>query len=315
MSTATSSLPRPTPGNWLSLAALGVIWGGSFMFVSIALQGYGPVTVAAARCALGAAALLILARALDRPLPVFDRRLWPHLLPIGALTSAVPFFLIAWGQQHVPSAFAGLSMAALPLFVLPLAHFFSDEPLSLRRAAGFGVGFLGAVVLLGPGVFTGGAGGGAETLGRLACLGAALSYAVSSVLVRRCPPVDSVALSAMTLSIGTVLILPLMLVAEGVPRWGGGTPSAAILFLGLLPTGLAALLRVMVIRSAGSGFLTLVNYQVPLWSMLFGALVLSELLPGRFFVALGLILAGLAVSQGPQLAALAAQLVPSTPRR
>ena len=71
----------------------------------------------------------------------------------------------------------------------------------------------------------------------------------------------------------------------------------AIIFLGLFPTALATLLRVIVIRSAGSVFMTLVNYQVPLWSVLCGALILSETLPLRFFAALALIMCGLAISQ------------------
>jgi len=88
-----------------------------------------------------------------------------------------------------------------------------------------------------------------------------------------------------------------MLVFEGLPGWAGMRPGLAILFLGFLPTALAALLRVMVIRSAGPVFMTLVNYQLPLWSVLFGALILNEELPLRFFAALALILVGLAVSQ------------------
>ena len=94
-----------------------------------------------------------------------------------------------------------------------------------------------------------------------------------------------------------MVLIPLMLAVEGVPGWAGRTTGLAILFLGLMPTALAALLRVQVIRSAGPVFMTLVNYQVPLWSMLFGALILAEALPWRFFVALALILTGLALSQ------------------
>ncbi|KAF0677391.1 DMT family transporter [Profundibacterium mesophilum] len=287
----------PTAQNWASILLLGVIWGGTFMVVSVALRDHGPLTVAAARTGLGAAALAALMAVLRRPLPR-DRRVWAFAVPIGLLSTALPFFLLSWGQQHVPSAFAGLSMAALPLFVLPLAHFFSDEPLSLRRLAGVILGFSGAAILLGGGLSQGGAGpDGAEALGRLACLAAALSYVVASILTRRCPVVDAITLSALTLGIGTVVLVPLMFVVEGAPRITGTLSDYALVFLGLVPTALAALIRVQVIRSAGSVFMTLVNYQVPLWSMGFGALLLSEALPLRFFAALALILAGLATSQ------------------
>ncbi|RVT87038.1 DMT family transporter [Rhodobacteraceae bacterium CCMM004] len=287
--------PTPTPFNWLSIAVLGVVWGGTFMVIELALRGHGPVTIGAARATLGAVSLTALATILRRPWPRTPR-VWAYAVPVGLFTSAVPFFLLGWGQQYVSSAFAGLSMAALPLFVLPLAHLFSDEPLSGRAFGGVLLGFAGALVLIGPGLGQFG-GGTAEPWGQAACLGAAFSYAMGSILTRRCPPVDSVALSAMTLTVGAVVMVPAALIFEGVPTPAGGLPDLALLLLGLVPTAFATLLRVHTIRSAGSVFMTLVNYQVPLWAMAFGALVLAEALPWRFFAALALILTGLAVSQ------------------
>ena len=283
----------PTLGNWLSIFALGLIWGGTFMVVSIALQGYGPLTVACARTTLGAVALLTLMATLRRPMP--SRAALPFIAIIGVLNTALPFALLSWGQQFVPSAFAGISMAALPLFVLPLAHFFTDEALSLRRGLGVIIGFSGALILIGPGVLQ--LGTGMEPLGQLACLGATICYASASIMTRRCPPVDPITLAAMTLVVGSVLLVPSMLAVEGVPGWTDTRTGLAILFLGFVPTALAALLRVMVIRSAGSVFMTLVNYQVPLWSVFFGWAILDEALPLTFFAALALILCGVSVSQ------------------
>lgn len=294
---------RPTLENWLSILFLGLIWGATFMFVSVALREYGPLTVACARTTLGAAALLILMGVMGRRFPR-EPRVWAFAIPIGITNTALPFFLLSWGQQYVPSAFAGLSMAALPLFVLPLAHVFSDEPMSLRRALGVTLGFTGAALLLGPGALSFET-GGAEALGRIACLTAALSYAAGSILTRRCPPVDAVSLSAATLTIGAAVLIPAMLLVEGVPRLSGTLADPAIVVLGLIPTALAVLIRVRVVQTAGSVFMTLVNYQVPVWSMVFGAAVLGEALPLRFFAALALILAGLAVSQWSALRGLA----------
>ena len=290
---------QPTLANWLSIAALGLIWGATFMVVAIALEGYGPLTVACARTTLGAAALLLLMRLLNRPLPVFTPVMIRYLIAIGLFNTAVPFALLSWGQQYVPSAFAGISMAALPLFVLPLAHFLTDERMSLRNTLGVIMGFIGAAVLIGPGVLR--IGTGWEPLGQIACVAASMSYAVSSVMTRRCPPIDPLTMAALLLTVGSVALIPAMLIFEGVPTIGDARPTIAIIVLGFIPTALAALIRVATIRSAGAIFMTLVNYQVPLWSMVFGALVLNEVLPLRFFVALGLILFGLAISQGNNL--------------
>ncbi len=288
---------HPTPQNWLSIFALGLIWGGTFMIVGLALDGYGPLTVACARTSLGALAMLGLMAAMRRPLP--SRNTLPHLAIIGVTNTALPFALLSWGQQFVPSAFAGLSMAALPLFVLPLAHVFSDERLSLRKTMGVMVGFIGALVLIGPGVLR--LGTGMEPLGQLACLAATFSYACASVLTRRCPPIDPISMTAATLLVGAGCLIPAMLWFEGVPTPSGTGADWAILFLGFVPTALAALLRVLVIRSAGSTFMTLVNFQVPVWSVVFGTMVMGEVLPTTFFAALALILSGLFVSQGPAI--------------
>jgi drug/metabolite transporter (DMT)-like permease len=242
---------------------------------------------------------------LKRPLPEFTPQMRGYLIAIGLLNTALPFALLSWGQQYVPSAFAGISMAALPLFVLPLAHVFTDEKMSLRNSLGVMMGFIGAIVLIGPGVLR--LGTGWEPLGQLACIAASISYAVSSIMTRRCPPIDPITMAALLLTIGSAALIPAMLVFEGVPMIGDARPTIAIVVLGFIPTALAALIRVATIRSAGAIFMTLVNYQVPLWSMVFGALVLSEVLPLRFFIALGLILLGLAISQWSNLRKLLAR--------
>ncbi|MDO7558922.1 MAG: DMT family transporter [Loktanella sp.] len=288
-------MQQPTLQNWLSVLALGLIWGGTFMVVSIALRGYGPLTVACARTTLGAIALLSLMRVMNRPLPNFDARMFKYLFVIGILNTAVPFALLSWGQQYVASAFAGISMAALPLFVLPLAHIFTDEKLSTRNMIGVGLGFTGAVVLIGPSVLK--IGSGMAPLGQIACIMATISYAISSIMTRRCPPIDSITMAALLLLVGATALIPAMLIFEGIPQIADRTSTIAIIFLGFVPTAFAALLRVTTIRSAGAVFMTLVNYQVPVWSMIFGTVVLAEVLPLRFFAALALIMIGLLISQ------------------
>ncbi len=265
------------------------------MVVAMALEGYGPVTVATSRTTLGAVMLLVLMRLTGRRIPSLTPALLSSIFFIGILSTALPFMLLSWGQQFVPSAFAGLSMAAIPLMVLPLAHFFSDEPMNLRRLVGVCLGFSGALVLIGPGLAQ--LGQGTQPLAQMACVTAALCYASSSILTRRCPPIEPMALAALTLLVGAVLLIPIMLLTEGLPSWQGTRPSLALIVLGLVPTAFATLLRVSITRSAGSVFLTLVNYQVPVWSMVFGAWILSEALPLRFYIALAMILTGLAISQ------------------
>ncbi|MCB2110968.1 MAG: DMT family transporter [Defluviimonas sp.] len=287
-------MQEPTLRDWLSIGLLGLIWGATFMVIAVALRGYGPLTVATARTALGAVTLIGILALRRPPLPQVTAPLVVALPVIGLFSTAVPFFLLSWGQQYVASAFAGLSMAAVPLFVLPLAHLFvPGERLSWRRASAFLAGFLGVVVLTGPEALE----AQGALMPRLACLGAALCYAISAIVTRRCPAIDPVLLAATSLTAGALALIPAMLAVEGLPHPVSGLPSLAIILLGLVPTAFAALLRVQLIRGAGPGFMTLTNYQVPLWSVAFGTLVLGETLSPRFFLALGLILGGLALAR------------------
>ncbi|MEL7259131.1 MAG: DMT family transporter [Pseudomonadota bacterium] len=290
-----------SPTNWLRLIALGMIWGASFMFVTIALEGVGPLTLVAVRLSLGAACLLVLTTALGAGLPRVTGagagRLWAFILAMGVFSNAVPFALLSWGQQVVASGFAGVCMAVVPLFILPLAHVFvPGESMSLRRLVGFVTGTIGVIVLIGPGAFAS-TGAEFETLAKLACVGAASCYAVGSIFTRLCPEVNRLALAAAVLLVAAVLFTPYALATEGWPDMPNGVSFWALIYLGLLPTGAAQILLVQVIREAGPVFMSLVNYQVPLWSVIFGAVILGEALPPSLYLGLTLILAGVALSQ------------------
>lgn len=291
--------PRITLNSWLMIATLALVWGGTFMVTEVALTGMPPFWVAASRISLAALALLLPWalrgwRLFESPPP---RAALVALVAIGLVSASLPFALLAWGQQYVTSGFAGVSMASTALIILPLAHLFvPGERLTLRRCAGMAVGFAGVVVLIGTQAFES-SGARLEVAGRLACLGAACCYATSSILMRRLPPVDPIGLATVLLLIGALVSLPLALYMEGLPPRPSGQIWGVLLFLGLVPTAAAALLRVLVVRSAGPVFMSLVNYQVPLWSVLLGALILSEPLPPSLLWALALILAGLLVSQ------------------
>lgn len=115
-----------SPGviNWLRIALIVMIWGSAFMMMRIALRHFEPLTLAAGRTTIAAIALYCLMRWRGIALPSFNNIIWRIVLLVGLLSSAIAFVLLSWGQQHVPSVFAGMTMAALPIFVLPLAHFF-----------------------------------------------------------------------------------------------------------------------------------------------------------------------------------------------
>lgn len=295
----------PTSANWIGLVALGLIWGASFLAVTIALEGVSPIWVATARILIGAVTLTLIARAMGVRM-VLSAPVLAFAAGMGLLSNAMPFFLLSWSQQHVTSGFAGITMASIPLFVLGLAHVFvAGEGLTRPKALGFALGLVGVAVLIGPGILAR-SGSDLEVAARLGCLGAALCYAIGSIVTRRCPDVHPVGFGMMALWVASAIMLPVALLSEGLPPLPETRPLLAVLYLGLLPTGYATLLLVGIIRSAGPSFLSQVNYHVPVWSVLLGVLVLGEELPGRFIVALAIILAGLMLARRKSLRAKAA---------
>lgn len=286
--------------DWILLTLLGMIWGASFMGVKLALGGFGPITVAAIRITMGAAALTALAyaRGLGLP-PLSQRRLWLHCIGMGMFSNAIPFMLLSWAETQVTSGFAGITMAVVPLLVLPLAHLLvPGEQMTRAKAVGFVIGFAGVIALVGRAAFAS-SGAESETLARFACIGASACYATGSIITRLSPPSNQISFGAAALIAATVAIVPTALIFEpGLPH-PDLTALGAVIYLGLFPTALATLLLVRVIQSAGPSFLSQVNYQVPVWSVLFGMVFLQEALPPRFLGALALILAGLGVSRAP----------------
>lgn len=297
---------KPTihnPGliSWILLIILSAIWGASFISVSIALESLSPLILAAIRIFIAAVCLTLIAFILGHGLPSLNSQdglqIWLHCLGMGVFSNALPFSLLSWGQQHVSSGFAGISMAVVPLLVLPLSFFFIlDEKLTKQKVIGFILGFLGVIILVNPSsIFT--LNGDDTSLARVACVGASFCYAIGSIITRRCPKVNLISFAAAALILSSILITPLALMIEEIPSHISIRSLVAITYLGLMPTAIATILLVRIIQTAGPAFYSQANYQVPVWSIIFGVVVLNENLPIQFFIAFTLILAGLLIAQ------------------
>lgn len=289
--------PSPTrPGllNWLLIISLGIIWGTAFMGTALALEGLSLWWVAAGRLALAAAILVPIGALMGQGLgTIKGTRAWGFVSLIGLGALALPLTLLSWGLTQVPSAFAGVAMGAVPLIVLPLVAIFSrDEGIGPRRVIGVCLGFVGLVILVGPGAFDDG-----TFAGRMACIATAACYAAGSVLTRRAPKMPPVAFAGATLLVGALAMVPIAWIIDGPPVLTQASAGWALLYTALFPTGLAAILRVRVITTAGSLFMSFTSYMVPIWAVLFGVTLMGETLPPQLFGALGLILLGIGISQ------------------
>ncbi len=294
---------KPTAVTWVLLLTLGILWGASFLAVELALHDFAPLQIAALRIALAAIIVTTASFALGDRLPPTTtpagRRIWLHCLGMAIFSNALPFSLLSWAQLNVNSGFAGISMAVVPLIILPLAHIFvPGEHLTRIKLTGFLLGFAGVVILIGPAQILAGTGSDVESTARLTCVIASCSYAIGAITTRTAPKGPALAFSSAALILASLIMLPLAFTLNPFPTAPNANAVLAILYLAVFPTALATMMLVHIIKTAGPSFLSLVNYQVPIWAVLFGMIFLGEALPGSFLVALALILLGMAISQG-----------------
>lgn len=289
-----------TPRLWGLLAALSLAWGVSFLTMAVALRGFEPFTIVAARTAIAALVLGAICLALGLRLPR-GREAWLACAGMGLLNNAIPFTLIVLGLQFIPSGLAAVVNAATPVFAVLAAHWLArDEPLTANRLAGALTGVAGVAILIGPAAFS--VGGGGEALGIALCLGACLSYGLTGVWSRRVKRAGLEPLPAATgqCAFACLMMLPLSLLVER--PWTLPAPPveavAALLVLGLVATALAYALYFAILAGAGATNATLVTLLVPVSAMLLGWLVLDEALAPRHLAGMAVIGAGLVLIDG-----------------
>jgi drug/metabolite transporter (DMT)-like permease len=293
---------------WALIGLLSFIWGSSFFFVGYALAEVQPITLVFVRVLLGAMALVALALASGARLNI-DMRTFGAFCVMAAFNLVVPFLLIVWGQTQIASGLASILNATTPVFGVIFAHLMTaDEKLTPARAAGVLAGFGGVVLLIGPAAL------GFEKAGVLAHLagvGAAASYAVSSIYGRRFARsgVTPIASAALTTSIAAAMLAPIAFLTEqplalasaSLPAW------AAVLTLGLVCTAGGYLLYFRVLAATVATNLMLVTFLMPVTAIAMGWLLLGERLRPMHFAGMALIAIGLAAIDGRALAWLRAR--------
>jgi drug/metabolite transporter (DMT)-like permease len=285
-----------TLADWTLLIVLSVLWGGSFFFAKIALVELPPLTVALGRVAIAAAILVLLARATGAALPV-GRSAWLRFTPLGLFNNALPFALIFWGQTHIASGLAAILNATTPLFTVLVAHVATaDDKLTRARLAGLAAGFIGVVVMIGPDMRELSVNVGAQ----LACLLAALSYAVSGVYGRRLRGERPLAIATGQLMMSTLMLAPLALIVDRPWTLASPSPTAwgALIALAALSTALGYLIYFRILARAGATNVLLVTFLIPVSAILLGALFLGEELEARHLGGMIAIAIGLAAIDG-----------------
>jgi drug/metabolite transporter (DMT)-like permease len=297
-----------TASDWALLAILSIVWGGSFLFVGVAVRELPPLTIVALRVVTAASALLLTLRLMGVDLPR-TRQVWSAFLGMSILNNVIPFTLIVWGQSHIASGLASILNATTPLFTVIVAHYLTDdERLTGQRFAGVIVGFAGVAVMIGAAAF---ASLDASILAQLAVLGAALSYGFSGVFGRRFKTmgIPPLATAAGQVTVSSAILLPAALIVDR--PWTLAMPSTGAILslaaLGLVSTAFAYLIFFRLLARAGATNVGLVTFLIPVSAILLGVLVLGETLAMRHMAGMALIGGGLILIDGRLLSALKAR--------
>jgi len=289
------AIRHPTLPDVAKLTFVGAIWGGAFIFVTIALNDFGPVSIATWRVSLGAIVMLFIAMLIGQKFPRGLRN-WRNIFVVGCLNSAVPFFLISWGQQFISSAESALLMAMGTFFSLLISHFTShDERINRSRALGVTIGFLGVLVLVLWDMIESGLG---SLHGQLAVMIAGCSYATSSVVSRRLTHLPMISTSASTMLSACLYMVPLALLLETpLPDNVDNSSLVALVYLGVVATALGMTVRFFIIRANGAVFMSLVGYLVPLFGVIWSGLYFADAIKLQTLISLSLIMLGIAITR------------------
>ncbi|WP_316014493.1 DMT family transporter [Roseobacter sp. HKCCA0434] len=282
---------------WGLLLLLGLIWGGSFFSIAIALREVGVLTSVTHRVGWAALVLWAVVAMRGHPLPR-SPRVWIGFAGMGLLNNVIPFTLMAWGQTRIETGLVSILNATTAIFgVLVAAALLADERLTARRALGAALGLAGVATIMGWQAL---ASFDPRNLAQLAVLAGTLSYAFAGVwarvMLKGLPP-EMAAAGMLTAS--TLVMLPLGWAVEGSPFVAlSGSGFAAIGYYAVVATALAYLLYYRILAMAGSGNLILVTLLIPAVAITLGALFLGESLSPRAFAGLALIALGLVTIDG-----------------
>ena len=273
-----------------------MLWGGSFLFIKIGLEGLSFQQVVWARLVFGAVTLVLLSLATHQRFPR-DWVVWRKLGVVALFLTVVPFLLFAWAEQHVGSGLASIMNGTTPLMTLLVALVALPEERPTRtKLFGLVLGFIGVITVLGP---WRGLNGESSLVGQLACLGATFCYGVGYVYLRRLirdHELSAVTMATMQVGIGAfIMVLTTPFIAS--PMHLTGRVVVSMLILGVLSTGLAYVANTNIVHAVGATNASTVTYVTPLVGVILGIMILYETFVWNQPAGAALVILGIVIGQ------------------
>jgi len=272
------------------LTILALIWSSAFFNIKIATYSYGPVTIAFLRTFFEAIPVIGLCLVKKIKIEAFSKD-WYWFAIIGVINLVLPFFLIAYGVQKVQSNLAAILMASTPLSATVLAHFFiANEKINLIKVLGVLIGFSGIVFLFSDNILI----NENNFLSALIIFFASTFYVIGGILTLKVSNKKNENVTASILIWATIFLIPVTVFVEKPWNLNPSTDSTiSIIYLGIVATGLAWLLRFRILKNNGLVFQAQVAYLIPIFGIILSYIFLKEIITPKVLVSVAAIIVGI----------------------
>ena len=281
---------QPKLIDYLLLTFLALIWASAFFNIKIATYSFGPVTIAFLRVFFGAIPVLLLCYFKNIKIEAFSKD-WHWFAMIGFINLVAPFFLIAYGVKSVQSNLAAILMSSTVLSSTVLGHFYTkNERFDLTRTIGVLIGFSGIVYLFSDNLLI------TENnfISALLILLGATCYVIGGLLTLKISKKKNENVTGSILIWATIILIPLVSLVEqpwnSTPRLDS---TISVIYLGLVSTGLAWLLRFKILTTNGLIFQSQVSYLIPIFGVILGYIFLDEIITIKVLVSLFAVIIGI----------------------
>ena len=280
----------PKLTDYILLIVLALIWSSAFFNIKIATYSFGPVTIAFLRIFFGAIPVVVLCLYKKIKIEAFSKD-WRWFALIGMVNLVIPFFLIAYGVQKVQSNLAAILMASTPLSATVLAHFFTDnEKINLTKIIGVLVGFSGIVFLFSDNILI----NESNFTSALLILIGSTFYVVGGLLTLKISNKKNENVTASILIWGTIFLIPITIFTEKPWNLNPSIDSTiSLVYLGVVATGLAWLLRFRILKTNGLVFQAQVAYLIPIFGIILGYIFLKELITPKVLLSVVAVIIGI----------------------
>ena len=276
--------------DYFLLTILALIWSSAFFNIKIATYSYGPVTIAFLRIFFGTIPVVVLCLYKKIKIEAFSKD-WYWFASIGLINLVIPFFLIAYGVQKVQSNLAAILMASTPLSATLLAHFFTEnEKINFTKVLGVLIGFSGIVFLFSDNVLI----NEKNFLYAILILMGSTFYVIGGLLTIKISDKKNENVTASILIWATIFLFPITAYVEQPWNLNPSTESTiSVIYLGVVATGLAWLLRFKILKNNGLVFQAQVAYLIPIFGVILGYVFLKELITSKVLIALIAVIIGI----------------------